>query len=236
MRACTNLLTVLVLLAASVAPAHADGPDAAIDRDDQIVMSSDAFLSAHPDMKYRREGWLAFDAGRYPEAIGHFTRAASFGDKVSQAMLAEMAWKGQGQPANRQLGYAWADLAAERGYRQFVVLREQYWSQLTAGEQAAAIAAGQPLLPVYSDEVTRVALEKHLRKARRSMISGRVQRGARVYVPGPGGQWTQIRGHDFYAEKFWNPAWYQEWTDAVWTDPPRENVDVGAPVRVDGKE
>ena len=33
-------------------------------RDDQIVMSSDAFLSAHPDMKYRREGWLAFDASQ----------------------------------------------------------------------------------------------------------------------------------------------------------------------------
>jgi TPR repeat protein len=235
MRTCTTALIILGLLGTVVAPALADGPDAAVDRNDQLVMSTDAFLNAHPDMKYRREGWLAFEAGQYPEAIAHFTRAASFGDKISQAMLAEMAWKGQGQPANRPLGYAWADLAAERGYRQFVALREQYWAQLDAGERAAAIAAGQQLLPVYSHDVTRAVLEKHLRKARRTMISGRVNRGGDVYVPGVGGQWTRIRGHDFYAEKFWNPAWYQEWTDAVWTDPPEENVDVGAPEQVEGK-
>jgi hypothetical protein len=236
MRACTTVLIVLGLLGTVAAPALAGAPDAAIDRDDQRVMSTDAFLNAHPDMKYRREGWLAFDAGRYPEAIGHFTRAAGFGDKISQAMLAEMAWKGQGQPANRPLGYAWADLAAERGYRQFVALREQYWAQLTAEERVAAIAAGRTLLPVYSHDVTRVALAQHLRKARWTMVSGRINRSAEVRVPGPGVLWTPIRGHDFYAEKFWNPARYQEWTDAVWTDPPRENVEVGAPVQVDGKE
>jgi hypothetical protein len=234
MRAHTIVFGILVLLGTGLA--HADNPDPTIDRNDQIVMSTDAFLSAHPDMKYRREGWLAFEAGQYPQAIAHFTEAARFGDKMSQAMLAEMAWKGQGQAVNRPLGYAWADLAAERGYRQFVALREQYWAQLTAEEQATAIKVGQPLLPVYSQAVTQVALDKHLRKARRYMTSGRVNRGGEVSVPGPGGSWTNIRGHDFYAEKFWNPEWYQEWTDAIWTDPPKENVDVGAPSPVGGRD
>ncbi|MCP6336082.1 hypothetical protein NL449_29095, partial [Klebsiella pneumoniae] len=76
------------------------------------------------------------------------------------------------------------------------------------------------------------ALKKELRKARRYMISGRINRGADVVVPGPYGMATVIRGHDFYAEKFWNAGRYQEWVDEVWTDPPRENVDVGAPITI----
>ncbi|GAB3505325.1 sel1 repeat family protein [Pseudoxanthomonas daejeonensis] len=216
--------------------AHAGSDDASIDRDDQQVMSTIAFLDAHPDLKYRREGWLAFEAGDYATAIGHFTKAARFGDKMSQAMLAEMAWKGQGQTVDRPLGYAWADLAAERGYRQFVALREHYWGQLTPQERERAIEVGQPLLPLYSQEVTQVTMSKHLRKARRYMIAGRVSRGGDVYVPGVGGLWTKIRGHDFYAEKFWNPQRYQEWTDQVWKDPPRENVDVGEPTTIPGRQ
>lgn len=236
MRARATLLGLLVLLGSGMDPAHADSKDAVIDREDQEVMSTIAFLDAHPDMKYRREGWLAFEAGEYEGAIAHFTKAASFGDKVSQAMLAEMAWNGQGQPVDRPLAYAWADLAAERGYRQFVALRERYWAQLTPQEQDTAIRVGQPLVPVYSHAATQVAMRKHLRKARRYMISGRYNRSADIVVPGPGGLWTRIRGHDFYAEKFWNPERYQEWTDAVWTDPPKENVDVGEPTTVQGQD
>ena len=234
MRANGTSPCILLLCALAAGIAHAAGKDVPIDREDQRVMSTVAFLDAHPDLKYRREGWLAFDAGHYEEAVAHFTRAAGFGDKVSQAMLAEMAWKGQGRPVDRPLGYAWADLAAERGYRQFVVLREQYWNRLTPEERVRAIEVGQPLLPVYSHEVTRLAIQKELLKARRNMTYRRFNRGADVVVPGPGRQWTRIRGHDFYAEKFWNPKRYEEWTDEVWTDPPKENVDVGEPSTVPG--
>ncbi|MBO9716796.1 MAG: hypothetical protein J7507_08270 [Pseudoxanthomonas sp.] len=233
MRTNGYVLGVLLLLAAPVAgAAQVDEKEAVIDREDQKVMSTIAFLDAHPDLKYRREGWLAFEAGKYGEAIAHFSEAARFGDKVSQAMLAEMAWKGQGQAVDRPLAYAWADLSAERGYRQFVALRERYWAALTADERQRAIEVGQPLLPVYSDAVTQVAMQKHLRKARRYMIGGRYNRSADVMVPGPGEQWIQIRGHDFYAEKYWNPKRYQEWTDAVWKDPPKQNVDVGEPATI----
>lgn len=222
----------LQLVVTAAGAAQVDGKEAAIDREDQKVMGTYAFLYAHPDLRYRIEGWKAFDGGRFEDAIAHFTRAASFGDKLSQAMLAEMAWKGQGQDLNRPLAYAWADLSAERGYRQFVLLREQYWSQLTADERKRTIEAGQPLLPLYSDAVTQVALQEHLRNARRDMASGRYNRGADVMVPGPGRLLTLIRGHDFYAEKFWNPKRYREWTDAVWMDPPEENVDVGEPATI----
>mgnify|MGYP002652698796 CR=1 FL=1 len=208
------------------------GEEPLIDTEEQKVMSSRSFLEAHPDMKYRTEGWLAYDEGRYEDARKLFTKAAGFGDKLSQAMLAEMAWKGIGQPVDRPLGYAWADISAERGYRQFVALREQYWRQLSDAERMRAIEIGQPLLDKYTHAVTGAALKKELRKARRYMISGRINRGADVVVPGPYGMATVIRGHDFYAEKFWNAGRYQEWVDEVWTDPPRENVDVGAPITI----
>ena len=88
------------------------GEEPLIDTEDQKVMSSRSFLEAHPDMKYRTEGWLAYDEGRYEDARKLFTKAAGFGDKLSQAMLAEMAWKGIGQPVDRPLAYAWADISA----------------------------------------------------------------------------------------------------------------------------
>ena len=205
------------------------------DREDQQVMSSWAFLNAHPDLKFRREGWLAYEEGDFEQARTHFLASAGFADKLSQAMLAEMAWTGRGQPVDRPLGYAWADLAAERGYPQFVVLRESYWSALDPAEREHAIERGQSLLAEYADEVARPRMAGDLRKARRQMIAGRPNRSAVVRIPGKGGLWTTIRGHDFYANKFWEPKYYEAWTDAVWTEPPRGKVEVGAPERVGQK-
>lgn len=231
MHTTTAFLLASLFMLPATPTVRASGPDdpAVIDRDDQRVMSSAAFLNAHPDMKYRHEGWLAYSQGDHAAARTHFLEAAAWGDKPSQAMLAEMAWQGLGQPADPALGYAWADLAAERGYRPFVALREQYWRQLDGAAQARAVEAGQPLLATYADEVTGPRMARHLRRQRFGMISMRPRKDVAVSIPGPGGQWLDIRGHDFYVDKFWEPARYRAWVDAVWTDPPKENVDVGAP-------
>ena len=207
-----------------------------VDAEDVKVMSSEAFLRAHPDMKHRSEGWKAYTDADFELARTHFLKAAAYGDKPSQGMLAEMAWKGQGQPEDRPTAYAWADIAAERGYRHFVAQREFYWRELSEHEQARALELGQPLLAEYRDDVARPRLARHLRRARFHMIGGRPRRDATVVVPGPDGLPMRIRGHDFYAEKFWQPAAYQAWVDQVWTDPPEQNVDVGDPERVkDGR-
>lgn len=198
-----------------------------IDRNDQAVMASKAFLDAHPDMKFRTEGFIAYEAGRFVDARVNFTQAADFADKPSQAMLAEMAWKGIGQVQDRPMGYVWADLAAERGYRQFVSLRESYWSQLTPVEQAKAVELGQAALERYGDASAQHRLVRQLQRARRMMITGRPRKDVTVMVPGPYGMPTFIRGHDFYAAKFWEPKQYFSWVDAVWKNPPIENVEVG---------
>lgn len=57
---------------------------------DAQIMSSDAFLGSHPDLRHRLAGLKAFQANDYAKALTHFRRASRYGDKPSQGMVAEM--------------------------------------------------------------------------------------------------------------------------------------------------
>src|SRR5687767_7064117 len=70
----------------------------------------------HPDTHYRRLGFTSYAAGNHYEAVSYLTRAARYADKPSQLALALMYWEGDGVDADRARAYAWADVAAERGY------------------------------------------------------------------------------------------------------------------------
>ncbi|MEO6103920.1 MAG: hypothetical protein ABIP44_09820 [Pseudoxanthomonas sp.] len=199
-----------------------------VDFREQRVISSATFLNAHPDMSYRIKGRASYESGDYTSAIRYFTLAAKYADKPSQAMLAEMSWQGRGVPVDRAVAYAWADLSAERGYRQFAELREGYWRKLDARERARAIQHGQGLLADYGDDVALPRMTAFLLKAKRDTRTGVSVRPPRdVVVPGPNGQAKRISGKQFFAAKFWEPVQYQAWQDATWMDPPRGNVDVG---------
>src|SRR3546814_14922620 len=93
-------------------------------------------------MRWRREGLYSYNREEYDIAMDQFLRAARYADKPSQAMIAEMYWKGIGVPRDRELGYAWMDLAAERMYPNFVILRERYWKRLDAQPRRNAIGRG----------------------------------------------------------------------------------------------
>src|SRR3546814_6772152 len=82
-------------------------------------------------------------------------------------MIAEMHWRGLGVPQDRELGYAWMDLAAERMYPNFVIKRERYWQLLDADQRSNAIERGQQLLAEYGDDAAKPRLAKVLRQARR---------------------------------------------------------------------
>ena len=196
-------------------------------REQQAVMASKAFLDAHPDLKHRTEGFLRLEEGRTEDARRSFLEAARFADKPSQAVLAEMAWKGVGQPADRPRAYAWADISAERGYPQLVAIRESYWEQLSDEERERAIEIGQSLMDEYGDEVAKARMALHLRKARRTMISFRPRKDVTVIVPDHSGFGRAIRGHNFYATEFWDPEEYQAWVDDGWMGSPEGKVDVG---------
>src|SRR5687767_3169796 len=95
--------------------ARAQEPVAPFTFEDADIVTSRGFLSSHPDHYYRQLGIQAMADGRNSQARGYFRQAARYADKLSQGALAEMLWRGKGGDADRALGYAWMDLAAERG-------------------------------------------------------------------------------------------------------------------------
>lgn len=204
-------------------------------------LMTEAFLAAHPDLRWRREGLHAYANGHYDQAYRHFLRAARYADKPAQAMLAEMHWKGIGVPQDREIGYAWMDLAAERLYSAFVVLREAYWQQLDPGQRTQAIERGQALLAEYGDVAAKPRMVKVLRR-HSGVTGGRVGFvGNLEIIPltGPNatgipGGGLRIRGDDYYAPKYWQPERYFEWQDEAWDAIPRTGrVEVGDLERAD---
>lgn len=205
---------------------------------DVALWGLEAFVGAHPDVKYRKQGLWQMEQGHPERAMAEFLRAAKFADKGSQGMLAEMYWQGQHVAQDRPRAYAWMDLAAERGYVLFVGKREHYWNQLTPAERAQALQVGTELYATYGDDVARPRLQhvlvRELRKTTGSHIGAL---GAVTVVPVAGNVFGSkkdigkmgltIGGDTYYNRKYWIPERYFAWTDAVWNEMPQGGVEVG---------
>lgn len=189
---------------------------------------TESFLSYHPDLKFRLQGMRALEDGDPAAAFKAFRDSARYADKASQAMVAEMLWNGQGVEADRALAYAWMDLAAERGYRQFVTLRERYWRDLDTTQQQRALEIGQTVYAEFGDAVAQERLERKLAQGRRQVTGSRTGfvGSLTIYVPIPGG-FTTVDGSTYYADHYWRPKEYFAWQDQIWKDPPTGQVDVG---------
>ncbi len=196
---------------------------------DDTEMLSAGFIAGHPDLHYRIEGQKALDDGRPEDAFAFFRRASLYADKASQAMVGEMLWNGKGTPPDRALGYAWMDLAAERGYRGFLRFREQYWEQLDDTERARAVREGQAIYQRYGDAVARKRIAAVLRRARSQVTGSRTGfvGSLKIITTGPSGEPITIDGSKFHDERYWDPKQYQAWQDSIWMDPRVGRVDVG---------
>ena len=223
-------LACLFMMLLALPAAAAEGPK------QDTLLNSVAFLSAHPDLRWRREGMLAYDQGKSDRAADYFRRAARFADKPSQAMYAEMLWQGEGVAQDRALAYAWMDLAAERAWPAFLGKRERYWSELDAAERARALQVGQHVYAEYGDLVAKPRLESVLERAKRSVTGSRLGFVGRVdvLVPGPDGNWEKIRGTEYYADRFWKPQQYWHWQDQTWNAPGAGRVEVRPPQQIHG--
>ena len=222
--------SVLAFLLAACIPAMAlagtkDKP-ANPDIDESMIRAG--FLNSHPDMRYRLLGLEERKQGKHANAFRFFQRAAYYGDKPSQGMVAEMLWNGIGITLDRPQAYAWMDLAAERGYQGFVLLRERYWNTLNEVERAHALALGEAVYATYGDAAAQPRLAKVLRRERRRMTGSRTGFAGtlKIAVPGPAG-FEEIDGSKFYDEKFWNPRMYLAWHDSIWMKPRIGQVTVG---------
>lgn len=192
-------------------------------------MITAGFLSWHPDLRFRLLGLEAMKKDRPEDAIKLFQRAAFYGDKPSQGMVAEMYWNGRGVPQDKALAYAWMDLAAERGYIGFLGLRERYWNALDSGERERALQEGQAIYARYADASAKPRIAAQLRRGLSKTTGSRTgfSGNLKIYVPGPDGLGESIDGSKFYDERYWNPDQYQQWHDSIWSKPKVGRVDVG---------
>lgn len=194
-----------------------------------------SFIAAHPDIYWRQQGISDYARGRYGEAMIDFRRAASYADKPSQAMIAQMLWNGDGFPPDRIMAYVWADLAAERGYPEFIATRERFWRGLSADEQRAAVSAGQAVFDEYGDQVAKRREETALRLARINITGSRTGHIGNLvvqqYIPEYHDRHDDTDGALYYADKYWKPEQYWNWQDRIWEPNPKEKVEVG-PIQI----
>lgn len=216
-------------------------------------MFTEGYLNAHPDLRWRREGQYSYNQKQYDIAIKQFLRAARYGDKPAQAMLAEMYWKGIGVPRDRPRGYAWMDIAAERRYPNFLILRERYWRDLGASERRDAIRIGRPLMDEYGDDQARVRLaqvmrrEQHYATGSRLGFVGNVGIGNKPGLfqhdfgqggPGVGphaGSGMYVTPEKYYAPGEWQVTQYWQRQAQAWGALPAGHVNVGTPSTLHGQ-
>ena len=102
---------LLIALTPAAMPAFAQqdtAPAKHVGVDDQAIMTSQGFLSAHPDLGNRLQGLDSLEDGNFKRALQDFRRASRYGDKPSQGVIAEMYWNGQGVEVDRATAYAGA--------------------------------------------------------------------------------------------------------------------------------
>lgn len=222
-------LMIAVMFGAGLQPADAGQSGSRAEINPDIL--TEGFLSAHPDLRWRREGLRSYERGDHASALTQFKRAARYADKPSQLLVAEMYWTGAGVPRDRAMGYIWMDLAAERMYHDFVVFRERYWNQMTEAERADAIERGEEVYAEYGDDVAKPRLAQILRRERRNVTGSRVGFvGNLTITPNTGplaGTGMTISGDQYYADEYWVPEKYFEMQDNIWGETLRGRVQVG---------
>jgi uncharacterized protein len=191
---------------------------------ERATWESPGFLAAHPDVMHRKRGLARLEQGETERALQEFRRAAEYSDKASQAMLGELYWQGRRVGRDRARGYAWMDLAAERGYPHFVRQRERYWHALDAAARAEALRLGAELHAQYGDAAAQPRLAKVLRRHKPPMLGALGLRP--LTLIGADGA-VEVSRMVYYDRRYWEPELYFAWTDATWRGEPHGTVEVG---------
>ena len=187
MKLVKSLLPIALIVA--VAPAMAAGGKPAltpadaearaavsVDTDAEAMRHFDALDVAsdnHPNEQYRLFGQKAAASGNWGDAAKNFRIAARYADKYSQHRLSLLYWYGQGVEKDHVEAYLWADIAAERGYPQFLAIREKMWSEMTPVEQADVAKRGPALYAEFGDPAAKPRFEVALLRGKQQMTGSR---------------------------------------------------------------
>ncbi len=184
MKVATLPLALACLLAGG---AFAEPPLTLVNASFMDVDSQLESAQGHPNEEWRLHGLKSYLGGHYDEAVQRFERAAWYADKHSQHYLSLIHWHGQGVPADRVQAYIWADLAAERGNRRLLAIREKMWAQLTPQQQRQAEVDGAAYYEKYGDAAAQPRAETEIRRFARGMTGSRLgYRNQKMDVAGGG--------------------------------------------------
>lgn len=222
-----GVIGLALALALAAPPARADGeaapaPPRIYHIPEQLL--TDGFLAAHPDMDYRLRG-VELDKRKNPaSAAKEYRRAAFYGDKPSQARLGEMYWNGEGVAKDPVQGFLWMALAAERGQREFSLLKLYYWQHLDAAQQARAREQAPGMEQEYGDKAALQRLGVVMRRELRRGTGGLLGYNA---AAGPLWMSNGLDPELYYSDTFWKPEQYVELRDRIFEQHYQGRVDVG---------
>ncbi|HIE0128911.1 Sel1-like repeat sequence [Stenotrophomonas maltophilia] len=193
------------------------------------------FFDSHPDLFWRSMAQRAERDKQPAKALVYYKRSARYADKFSQAMVARLYQEGVGTGADPVMAYIWMDLAAERMYHDFLVLREHYWARLDPLQQAQAIERGQQVYADYGDRVAKPRMERALSDGRRQITGSRVGyvSSALVVVQRRGDeQGIATPGNIVYDNDYWKAADYWCLQDNYWRPALAPSIEIGAPQQI----
>ncbi len=181
----------------------------------------------HPNERYRFAAAKHAAGGRWQTALKNFEHASKHADKFSQHRISLMYWYGCGVSADPSAAYAWADLAAERLYPDFVVLRERIWKTLDDAQRKRAIEIGTRLYAEHGDHVAKPRFARALAQSLRNKTGSRTGFDNRldVFAASIGGDpraspiasgvpVANLGG--MYRPERWDPEQYWKQEDYVW--------------------
>lgn len=187
----------------------------------------------HPNEMWRYRALRALKLEQLERALEDFRRAARYGDKFSQHSLSLMHWHGVGTAVDRAHAYVWADLAAERGYRDLLLVREKMWMEMDAASRARALLLGEEMYAQYGDAIAKPRMEWAMRQALASATGSRVGASKdRIEILNYGAtEGVGVYARDFFAEERWNAKTYywrdqdRQWNGKVIVLPPEQLPD-----------
>lgn len=177
---------------------------------DELATQTEGLLVVRPDIRWRLAGEQARSEGLHEEAYLRFRRAARYGDKQAQSILARMHHDGSGAAREPALAFAWMAIAAERGDGTYVQLRDRYWRQLDAMQRAEAGRRLQELQAEYGDAKAAPRLQRSIRMARHQATGSRLGYAGALEVTATNGArdatGTSMTGSEYYDKKYWGTS------------------------------
>lgn len=183
----------------------------------------------HPDLYGLTQGMQDYARRQYGAALKHFEFGALYADKLSQLCIGLMQLNGEGGQKDLVSAYAWIDLAAERGYPDFVATRDEVAKTMTTDQLDQARQLRAKLGERYGDGVAKPRIALQLRQRIMSITgshtgfdSGVMQIAQGLCGPAlvVGGRVVSQIGsggaNDFLAKENWKPDLYFAARDREW--------------------